>query len=151
MDLFHTDSPIKSEDTVKKFSLIIVLMFVSLSCREEVIEPGNFVENINEPVQINERNSYILLLNASRLTMSISVPAYFNSIRTRFNVTLIDYESGYVSVAVQDYYKQERFRYFLAEEVSYHSDVLDGYVLKTIIIRTENFSGKLKIEFNKTL
>ena len=135
---------------MKKKSLIIILVFITLSCREEVIEPGNFVENINEPVQINERNSYTLLLNARELTMSLSVPAYFNSIRTRFNVTLIDYESGYVSVTVQDYDERERFRYFLAEDITYHSDVLDGYVLKTINIRTENFSGKLKIEFYKT-
>ncbi|MEJ2103598.1 MAG: hypothetical protein P8X47_03350 [Ignavibacteriaceae bacterium] len=135
---------------MKKFSLIIILIFITLSCREEIIEPGNFVENINEPVQINERNSYTLLLNARELSMSLSVPAYFNSIRTRFNVTLIDYESGYVSVTVQDYDERERFRYFLAEDITYHSDVLDGYVLKTINIRTENFSGKLKIEFYKT-
>jgi hypothetical protein len=135
---------------LKKFSLIIILIFITLSCREEIIEPGNFVENINEPVQINERNSYTLLLNARELSMSLSVPAYFNSIRTRFNVTLIDYESGYVSVTVQDYDERERFRYFLAEDITYHSDVLDGYVLKTINIRTENFSGKLKIEFYKT-
>ena len=135
---------------MKKKSLIIILVFITLSCREEVIEPGNFVENINEPVQINERNSYTLLLNARELTMSLSVPAYFNSIRTRFNVTLIDYESGYVSVTVQDYDERERFRYFLAEDITYHSDVLDGYVFKTINIRTENFSGKLKIEFYKT-
>lgn len=135
---------------MKKFSLILILIFITLSCREEIIEPGNFVENINEPVQINERNSYTLLLNARELSMSLSVPAYFNSIRTRFNVTLIDYESGYVSVTVQDYDERERFRYFLAEDITYHSDVLDGYVLKTINIRTENFSGKLKIEFYKT-
>ena len=135
---------------MKKKLSIIILVFITLSCREEVVEPGNFVENINEPVQINERNSYILLLNARELSMSLSVPAYFNSIRTRFNATLIDYESGYVSVTVQDYDERERFRYFLAEDISYHSDVLDGYVLKTINIRTENFSGKLKIEFYKT-
>jgi len=150
LNILLTDSLIKSDNALKKFSIIIILIFISFSCREEVIEPGNFVENINEPVQINERNSYILLLNARELSMNLSVPAYFNSIRTRFNVTLIDYESGYVSITVQDYSERERFRYFLAEDVSYHSDVLDGYVLKTINIRTENFSGKLKIEFNKT-
>ena len=83
--------------------------------------------------------------------MNLSVPAYFNSYRARFNVTLIDYETGYISIAVEDMESRERFRYFLAEDVSYHSDLLDGYVLKTIKIRTENFSGKIKIEFRKTL
>lgn len=130
--------------------LIIVLIFFS-SCREEIIEPDNFVENVNEPVQINERNSYIFLLNAEDFSMNLSVLASFNSFRTRFNVTLIDYESGYISISVKDYDQQERFRYFVAEEVSFHSDLLDGYVLKTINISTVNFSGKIKAEFRKTL
>ena len=90
-------------------------------------------------------------MNAKDFSMNLSVPAYFNSIRTRFNVTLIDYESGYISIAVDDYDKQERFHYFVAEDVSFHSDLLDGYVLKTINIRTVNFSGKIKVEFRKTL
>jgi hypothetical protein len=136
---------------LQKISLILIILIIALSCREEIIQPDNFVENINEPVQINERNSYIFLLNARELSMNLSVPAYFNSYRARFNVTLIDYETGYISIAVEDMESRERFRYFLAEDVSYHSDLLDGYVLKTIKIRTENFSGKIKIEFRKTL
>ena len=136
---------------MQKISLILIILIIALSCREEIIQPDNFVENINEPVQINERNSYIFLLIARGLSMNLSVPAYFNSYRARFNVTLIDYETGYISIAVEDMESRERFRYFLAEDVSYHSDLLDGYVLKTIKIRTENFSGKIKIEFRKTL
>ena len=136
---------------MQKISLILIILIIALSCREEIIQPDNFVENINEPVQINERNSYIFLLNAQGLSMNLVVPAYFNSFRARFNVTLIDYETGYISIAVEDMESRERFRYFLAEDVSYHSDLLDGYVLKTIKIRTENFSGKIKIEFRKTL
>lgn len=83
--------------------------------------------------------------------MNLSASANFNSFRARFNVTLIDYETGYLSVAVEDNDNRQRFNYFLAEDVSYHSDLLDGYMLKTIKIRTENFSGKIKIEFRKTL
>jgi hypothetical protein len=109
------------------------------------------VGNINEPVQITDRNSYTFLLNARDLTMNIAVPIYFNSSRTRFNFTLIDYESGSTNVSVQDLSKIERFRYFVAEEVSYHTELLDGYIPSTIKINTENFSGKIKIEFRKTL
>ena len=139
------------EADLKKISLLLIILLIALSCREEVIQPDNFVENVNEPVQINERNSYIFLLNAQGLSMDLSVPAYFNSYRTRFNVTLIDYETGYISIAVEDMNNNERFRYFLADNVSYHSDILDGYVLNTIKIRTENFSGKIKVEFRKSL
>ena len=122
---------------------------VSLSCREEIVQPENLVGNINEPVQLTERNSYVLLLNARNLTMSLSVPLYFSSARTRFNVSLVGYESGYTNVVVQDISKLERFRYYIAEEVSYHTELLDGYIPSTININTDSFSGKIKIEFRK--
>jgi hypothetical protein len=135
----------------KKIILLLIVLLFSFSCREEFIAPDNFVETVNDPVQLGERNSYILLLNADNFTMDLAVPATFTSIRTRFNLTLIDYESGYTRVSVQDYNSVERFRYFVADDVSYHSELLDGYVPVKIKIHTENFSGKVKIEFRRTL
>lgn len=134
-----------------KFALIIVIIFVTFSCREDIIEPGNFVGKINEPVQLRENISYTFLLNAQDLTMNLSVPLYFSSSRTRFNIRLVGYETGYTSIAVQDYNMVERFSYFVAEDVSYHTEVLDGYVPSTINIMTDNFTGKIQIEFRKTL
>lgn len=136
---------------LKKIILLLPVLLLSFSCREEIIPPDNFVERVNDPVQVRERNSYILLLNAENFTMSLTVPSIFTSIRTRFNITLIDYKSGYTSVTVQDYNSVERFRYFIADDVSYHSELLDGYVPLNINIRTEKFSGKVKIEFKRTL
>ncbi len=134
---------------MKKLTLLFIILILSFSCREEIIEPDNIVGNINEPVQITERNSYALLLNARNLTMNLSVPLYFSSARTRFNVRLIDYDSGYTNISVQDISQIERFSYYIAEEVSYHTELLDGYVPTTININTDNFSGKIKIEFRK--
>ena len=136
---------------MRKVVLLIIIIFISVSCREEIIEPDNFVGNINEPVQLIERNSYTLFLNAKNLTMNLTVPAYFSSSGIRFNITLIDYESGYANVSAQDLNKIERFRYFIAEDVSYHTELLDGYIPTSITIRTENFTGKIKIEFRRTL
>jgi hypothetical protein len=134
---------------LKKIALALIILTVSFSCREEVIEPNNLVGNINEPIQVRERNSYALLLDAKNLTMSLSVPLYFSAAKTRFNVRLFGYESGYTNISVQDISKIERFRYLIAEEVSYHTELLDGYVPTTININMENFSGKISIEFRK--
>jgi len=131
--------------------LLFLILIISFSCREEIIEPDNMVGNINEPIQLTERNAYTFLLNARNLKMNISVPIYFSSSRTRFNVRLIDYESGYTNISVQDLSKIERFRYFAAEEVPYHTELLDGYIPTIININTDNFSGKIKIEFRKIL
>jgi len=136
---------------LRKIVLLLLVIIISYSCREEIIEPDNLVETVNNPVQVRESNSYILLLNAENFTMNLTVTAIFNSIRTRFNITLIDYESGYTRISVQDYNSVERFRYFIADDVNYHSELLDGYVPTNINIHTENFSGKVKIEFRRTL
>lgn len=136
---------------LNKVILLLFILLFSFSCREEIIAPDNFVENVNDPVQIRNYNSYILLLNAENFTMDLTIPSIFSSIRTRFNITLIDYNSGYTSISVEDYNSIERFRYFIADEIAYHSELLDGYVPLHIQIRTYNFSGKLKIEFRKTL
>jgi len=136
---------------LRKIVLLLLVIIISYSCREEIIEPDNLVETVNNPVQVRESNSYILLLNAENFTMNLTVSAIFTSIRTRFNITLIDYESGYTRISVQDYNSVERFRYFIADDVNYHSELLDGYVPTNINIHTENFSGKVKIEFRRTL
>jgi hypothetical protein len=136
---------------LKKIVSFLFITTLVISCREEIIEPNNFVGKINEPVQIRENNSYMFLLNAENLSMNMSVSLYFNSSRTRFNVKLIGYESGYTNVVVQDYRNVEKFRYFIAREVIYHTELLDGYVPTTINIRTNEFTGKIQIEFRKTL
>jgi hypothetical protein len=136
---------------LKKFIWLFLIFLFSISCREEIIEPDNLVGNINEPVQIRERNSYSFLVNANKLSMSLSVPLYFSAAKTRFNISLIGYESGYTNISAQDISNIERFKYYIAEEVSYHTELLDGYVPTTIDINMENFSGKIKIEFRKIL
>lgn len=136
---------------MRKFVPFLTLIFILLSCREEIIEPGNIIGKINEPVQLRDNGSYMFLLNAESLTMNISVPSYINSSRTRFNIKLVGYESGYTNVIVQDFRNVEKFRYFIAREVSYHTELLDGYVPTTINIRTSEFTGKIQIEFRKTL
>jgi len=135
---------------LNKIFLFLIFLLFCISCREEIIPPDNFVENLNDPVQIRDFNSFIFLLNAEDFTMNLNVPSIFASIKTRFNIKLIDYQSGYAIVSVQDYNSVERFRYFAADEVAYHSELLDGYIPINIQIRTYNFSGKLKIEFRKT-
>ena len=136
---------------LKKFAMILTVILIFSACREEIIEPDNLVGKINEPVQIKERNSYTFLLNAKNLTMNLSVLTYFSSVRTRFNIRLIDYETGYANISVQDLSNLERFRYFAAEDVSYHTELLEGYIPTTINIKTDKFTGKIIIEFRKTL
>ena len=83
--------------------------------------------------------------------MDLTVFPYINSSRSRINFTIVDYQTGYAKVSILDYDNRERYSYYAAEDISYHTDVIDGYVPKTISIKTNNFSGKIKIELRKTL
>jgi len=136
---------------LKNIGLILLCLVAFNSCREEIIPPDNFVERVNDPVQVREWNSYLFLLNADKFTMNLVVPSNLSTLRTRFIISLIDYKSGYTTISVLDNNSTERFRYFIAEEVVYDSELLDGYVPSKITIRTQNLSGKVKIEFRKTL
>lgn len=134
---------------MKRLYFIISLLSFFLSCREGVIEPGNFVGNINDPVQVNNKNSYTFIVNAKTFSMDLLVPASFNSSTSRISVTIADYESGSVNVSIRDEQQTERFKYFVNEDVALYTHLLDGYIPETINITTENFTGKLKILINR--
>ena len=136
---------------MKKLWIALLLLLFLISCREGVIEPNVLVENVNDPVQLNKRNSYTFLLNADSFSMDLTVFPFINSSRSRINVTLIDYQTGYARVSIKDYNNLERYSYFAAEDISYYSEIIDGYVPEAVSIKTENFSGKIKIELRKTL
>ena len=132
-----------------KIFISVIIILMCASCREGIIERDNFAGKINEPVQVNKVNSYTFLINAETFSMNLSVPATFSSSTARVSITLIDHRSGYANVAVRDFDDRERFRHSVSDDVELYTDLLDGFVLKTIVIRTENFSGKLKIQFSR--
>jgi len=81
--------------------------------------------------------------------MNISALASFNTTLARISVTLVDYESGYVSVTVKDLDEIERFRYFANEDVSLFTEVINGYLPNSIDIRMQELSGKLKVQLSR--
>lgn len=128
---------------------ILFLLILFISCREDIIHPDEFAGNVNEPVQINSRNSYTFIINAKNLSISNSALASFNTSLARISVTLIDYESGYVNITVKDLNDIERFRYFVEDDVSLFTEVIDGHLPNTIDIRMQEFSGKLKVQLSR--
>jgi hypothetical protein len=129
-----------------KIIFILIILLSIISCREEVIEPNNFVGNVNEPIQINQRNSYTFLVNAQELSMNLSANASFNSASTRITITLRDHKSGYVSIIIRDSQNNERYRHTQTEDVSSYSNAINGFIPNTIHIVAVDFSGKLRIE-----
>jgi hypothetical protein len=134
-----------------RFVILIIFILFTASCREDIIEPDTYVETINEPVQVNERNSYTFIINAENITVSATNSTYLSSITSRISISIVDYSSGNVSISVIDREDNLRFSYFGNEDERLFSEALIGYVPSNIRIRAVDFSGKLKIVVTKTL
>ena len=130
------------------FFVTVILLFIS--CREDIIAPDNFATNVNEPILINESNSYSFVINARNISIDVVNNTNFSANTSRVSITIVDYSSGYVSVRIIDKQTNNRFTYFGNDEEDFFSESLNGYVPASVGIRTVDFSGKLKIELNRT-
>ncbi len=134
---------------MNRLVFIFFLLILVISCREDIIHPDEFAGNVNEPVQLNSRNSYTFIINAKNLSMNISALTSFNTTLARISVTLIDHEAGYVNISVKDLNSLERFRYFADEDVRLFTEVINGYLPNTIDIRMQELSGKLRVQLSR--
>ena len=130
------------------YFFVTVILFIS--CREEIIAPDNFTTTVNEPILINESNSYSFVINAQNISIDVVNNTNFNANTSRVSITIVDYSSGYVSIKIIDKQTNSRFTYFGNDEEDFFTESLNGYVPASVGIRTVDFSGKLKIELNKT-
>ena len=130
------------------FFVTVILLFIS--CREDIIAPDNFATNVNEPILINESNSYSFVINAQNISIDVVNNTNFSANTSRVSITIVDYSSGYVSVKIIDKQTNNRFTYFGNDEEDFFTESLNGYVPASVGIRTVDFSGKLKIELNRT-
>ena len=76
-----------------------MLMFIS--CREEIIPPGNPASNVNEPSLTRTGNSYIFSINADKITTSITDKTFLKTFRSKIYSVITDYSSGYVELEVK--------------------------------------------------
>ena len=134
-----------------RIAILLIFILLTAACREGIIEPETFVGAINEPVQVNERNSYTFIINAENMTMSSTNRTNLSSFTSRISISIVDYSSGYVSISVIDREENLRFSFLGNEDERLFSETLIGYVPSNIRIRAVDFSGKLKIVVTKTL
>jgi hypothetical protein len=130
------------------FFVTVILLFIS--CREDIIAPDNFATNVNEPILVNESNTYSFVINAQNISIDVVNNTNFNAHKSRVSITIVDYASGSVRIRIIDEQSNSRFSYYGNDEEDLFTEPLNGYVPASIGIRAVDFSGKLKIELNKT-
>ena len=128
----------------------MIFILLTTACREDIIEPDTFVGVINEPVQINEPNSYTFIIHAQNISVNVTNNTYISSFTSRISISIADHSSGHVRVSITDRDNNSRFSYFGNEEEGLFSEALSGYIPAHVWIRATDFSGKLKIEVTKT-
>ena len=133
-----------------RISILIIFILLTVTCRENIIEPDTFVGTINEPVQINQRNSYTFIIHAQNISVNVINNTFLASFTSRISISIADYTSGYVNIRVIDREDNSRFTYFGNEDENFFTESLIGYVPSRIAFRAVDFSGKLKIEVTKT-
>jgi hypothetical protein len=130
------------------FVVTVLLLFIS--CREEIIAPNNFATNVNEPILLNASNSYSFVINAQNISIDVVNNTNFSASTSRISITIIDYSSGYVRIKIIDKQTINRFSYFGNDDENFFTESLTGYVPASVGIKAVDFSGKLKIEINRT-
>jgi len=129
-------------------SLVLFLVFIFISCREEIIPPGNFAGDINEPVQENSLNYFSFMINAQDFTYSFFVNTNFNYSTTKIIISVFDRTSGSITIRVKD---ESGFSMFNKKMDSNKSDIYQkftGYLPSRVEISSSNFTGKFKISLS---
>lgn len=131
-----------------KLFLIITLIILS-GCREEILEPYNPAGNINQPYQEKKLNYFNLVMTALNLTYEIDSDLNFNSSDSRILVSVIDRQSGKVTINVLNDSKNLIYVASIETEVPGLVDRIQGNIPNKVKIIFKDFSGKVKIQLSK--
>lgn len=126
----------------------ITIIILSTGCREEILPPGNFAGNINEPIQDNRTNYYGLIINAKNLTTNISAFTNFNYHTTKTLLTITDLETGSITFTIRDKQGVSLYRFSAGSEVTNDFRKLTSAIPGKVEVSFNNFSGKMKFSLS---
>ncbi len=81
---------------------VVTVLLLIISCREDIIVPDNLATNVNEPILLNESNSYSFVINAQNISIDVVNNTNFSANTSRISITIVDYSSGYVRIKIID-------------------------------------------------
>ena len=130
------------------FFILFIVILIITSCREDIIEPGNFAGNVNEPIQDNQMNNYSFLINAQDFSSSFSVSTNFNYNTSRILLNSSEIEKGLVTIVIKDDSGVLLFSSIVETELTNKTEKISGAIPGKIDISFLNFTGKLKISLS---
>lgn len=128
---------------------IITSLIILLGCREEILEPYNPAGNVNQPYQEKKLNYFNLVITASNLTYEINSDLNFNSSDSKILVSVIDRQSGTVTINVLNDKRNLIYIASIETEVPGLVDRIQGNIPNKVKIIFKDFSGKVRIQLSK--
>jgi hypothetical protein len=128
-------------------ALFAVITF--LSCREEIITPGNFAGNINEPLQFRELDYYNFLINCKDATFKVIDFPSFTTNQAKVSLQLDEYQSGSVYIKIVDTDTSIVYKILLNGNAEEKDVKLRGNIPDKIEMDFRYFTGNLKLIMNK--
>jgi hypothetical protein len=130
-------------------ALIFSFLLILSGCREEIISPGNFAGNINEPITFNSSTYYSFIINAEDISTELIDYTYLYGLKSSCYVTILDYEKGNVEIIIAGRSSQILFHRRYSDNIPSSAIILEGNSPEIVQIKMSDFTGKLKFELNK--
>jgi hypothetical protein len=128
---------------------LIISLIILTGCREEILEPYNPAGNVNQPYQEKKLNYFNLVMTASNLTYEFDSDLNFNSSDSRILVSVIDRQSGTVTINVLNDNRNLIYIASIETEVPNLIDRIQGNIPNKVKVIFKNFSGKVRIQLSK--
>lgn len=132
------------------FYAIIIFSAAIPSCREGIVDPGNSVGNVNEPVVEKNAYAFTFQIDARNITFTRSDETYLDITSTDIAVTLKDYSGGSVHVQVVADNLSTLYDNLLTSEISGKQTSVINHIAQKVRFDFQNFSGKLKVQLTET-
>lgn len=140
----------------KKNSLKILIGMICLisaevipSCREGIINPGNPVGNLNEPVVSKSDNVYTFQIDAEKVSFLRIDKTLLNITETDVYITVTDYSGGNVQLKIIGDNKQTLYQILIGANMGDKQATLINHIPESVSFLFQNFSGRFKIELSK--
>lgn len=132
-------------NTIYIFIILFIILVVP-SCREDIIAPGNQAGNLNQPVRLKSGSSYTFIINADNFSTTVHDYSGIESNHSKLLLTLEDYSHGSVNFYIYEYSNRLVYQKVMTDNIKPITADLEGISPDIVHLTFNNFTGKLKIQ-----
>lgn len=131
---------------------IVFLTVVQIPCcREGIINPGNPVGNLNEPVISRSENNYSFQIDADKVSFLKTDSTLLHITETDVFITVTGYGGGTVQIRVIGESKLTLYQALIANNIDGKQATIINNIPASVSYHFQNFSGKFKIGLSRKL